>query len=76
LDFRLSHGGGHTGWSRSWTACFMARLGRAEEAWHHLTALISDFATTSLLDLHPPRIFPRRVARHAVGGTMSEVLAA
>ena len=57
LDLRLAHGGGHTGWSRSWTACFMARLGRAEEAWEHLTALIADFATSSLLDLHPPRIF-------------------
>jgi len=57
MDFRLSHGGGHTGWSRSWTACLMARLGRSEEAWEHLTALIADFATISLLDLHPPRIF-------------------
>ncbi len=57
LDLRLSHGGGHTGWSRSWTACLMARLGRAQDAWHHLTALIADFATSSLLDLHPPRIF-------------------
>jgi len=57
LDVRLSHGGGHTGWSRSWVACLMARLGRAEEAWKHFIALIGDFATISLLDLHPPRIF-------------------
>ncbi len=57
LDFRLAQGGGHTGWSRAWTACFMARLGRGEEAWRHLCALITDFATASLLDLHPPRIF-------------------
>lgn len=57
LELRLSHGGGHTGWSRSWTACLMARLGRAQDAWSHLTALIADFATSSLLDLHPPRIF-------------------
>lgn len=57
LDFRLSHGGGHTGWSRSWVACMMARLGRGEEAWQHFMALIGDFATVSLLDLHPPRIF-------------------
>lgn len=57
LDSRLSHGGGHTGWSRSWVACLMARLGRGEEAWKHFMALIGDFATISLLDLHPPRIF-------------------
>lgn len=57
LELRLSHGGGHSGWSRSWAACLMARLGRAQDAWHHLTALIADFATTSLLDLYPPHIF-------------------
>ena len=57
LDARLSHGGGHTGWSRSWVACMMARLGRSEDAWNHFIALIGDFATVSLLDLHPPRIF-------------------
>ena len=57
LDSRLSHGGGHTGWSRAWVACLMARLGRAESCWEHLTALICDFATETLLDLHPPRIF-------------------
>jgi len=57
LDFRLSYGGGHTGWSRSWTACIMARLGRREDAWHHLEELIKEFSTISLLDLHPPRVF-------------------
>ncbi len=57
LDVRMSHGGGHTGWSRSWVACLMARLGRSEDAWEHLIHLIGDFATSSLLDLHPPRIF-------------------
>ena len=57
LEIRLSHGGGHTGWSRAWTACLFARFGDAEKAYEHLTALICDFATVSLLDLHPPRIF-------------------
>lgn len=57
LDSRLSYGGGHTGWSRSWVACLMARLGRSADAWSHFMALIGDFATISLLDLHPPRIF-------------------
>lgn len=57
LDRRLAAGGGHTGWSRSWVACLYARLGRTDDAWRHLTHLITDFATDSLLDLHPPRIF-------------------
>ncbi len=57
LERRLAAGGGHTGWSRSWVACLFARLGRGAEAWEHLSHLISDFATMSLLDLHPPRIF-------------------
>lgn len=57
LRQRLKYGGGYTGWSRSWTACLFARLGCAEDAWEHLVHLITDFATDSLLDLHPPRIF-------------------
>ena len=57
LERRLAHQGGHTGWSRSWTACLFARLGDGEKAWEHLSRLILDFATDSLLDLHPPRIF-------------------
>ncbi|NLF02144.1 MAG: glycoside hydrolase family 95 protein, partial [Anaerolineales bacterium] len=57
LERRLSQGGGHTGWSRSWTACLWARLGQAEPAWEHLRHLIADFATDSMLDLHPPRVF-------------------
>jgi alpha-L-fucosidase 2 len=57
LERRLAAGGGHTGWSRAWVACLFARLGRSQDAWDHLNHLISDFATDSLLDLHPPRIF-------------------
>jgi alpha-L-fucosidase 2 len=57
LERRLAAGGGHTGWSRSWVACLYARMGKAEQAWEHLCRLIADFATDSLLDLHPPRIF-------------------
>ena len=57
LQYRLSHGGGHTGWSRAWVSCLWARLGNKEEFYQHYTALIKDFATVSLLDLHPPRIF-------------------
>lgn len=57
LELRLQAGGGYTGWSRAWTACLYARLGEGNLAWEHLRALIGDYATESLLDLHPPRIF-------------------
>ena len=57
LDLRLAEGGAHTGWSRAWTACLMARFHDPEPAYHHLEHLIIDFATDSLLDLHPPEIF-------------------
>ena len=57
LERRLSFGGGHTGWSRAWTSCCWARLREGDRAREHLHALIADFATDSLLDLHPPRIF-------------------
>ena len=57
LERRLAAGGGHTGWSRSWTACLWARYGEGALAYEHLLHLITDFATITLLDLHPPEIF-------------------
>ncbi len=57
LERRLAAGGGHTGWSRAWTACLWARLGEGEKAASHLAELIREFATPALLDLHPPQIF-------------------
>lgn len=57
LDQRISAGGGYTGWSRAWTACLYARFSDGDIAYHHLHALISDYATESLLALHPPGIF-------------------
>ena len=57
LERRLAAGGAHTGWSRAWTACLFARLGRSDDAWEHMNHLVSDFATDTLLDLHPPHIF-------------------
>lgn len=54
---RLSHGGGQSGWSRAWVACISARIGDAAGLWTHLTAMMREFATVSLLDLHPPGVF-------------------
>lgn len=57
LKLRMAASGGHTGWSRAWVSCLYARLGSGDAAYAHLLHLISDFATNTLLDLHPPRIF-------------------
>jgi alpha-L-fucosidase 2 len=57
LERRLAAGGGHTGWSRAWVAALWARFGEGDLAYEHLCHLITDFATPSLLDLHPPGIF-------------------
>ena len=54
---RLSSGGGHTGWSRAWVACLMARIGDKDGFYEHFCALFKTFVTNSLLDLHPPKIF-------------------
>ena len=57
LELRLENFGGHTGWSRAWIACCFARAGRGDQAYAQLQGLVKDFATNSLLDLHPPKVF-------------------
>jgi len=57
LDFRLKHGGGHTGWSRALIASLMARFGDGEGFYEHFTSLIRDFSTLTLLDIHPTDLF-------------------
>ena len=54
LEYRLAHGGGHTGWSRAWLVNFWARLEDAEEAYSHLQALLAKCTLTNLFDTHPP----------------------
>lgn len=54
LEYRLAHGGGHTGWSRAWLVNFWARLEDAEEAHSHLQALLAKCTLTNLFDTHPP----------------------
>jgi alpha-L-fucosidase 2 len=57
LDHRLSHQGGQTGWSRAWIVNFFARFEDGDQAYASLIALLRDNTTSTLLDLHPPRIF-------------------
>lgn len=54
LNRRLSHGGGHTGWSRAWIINFYARLRDGASAGEHLYALLAKSTLPNLFDTHPP----------------------
>jgi alpha-L-fucosidase 2 len=54
LEHRLSHGGGHTGWSRAWLINFWARLGDGDRALGDVRALLSKSTLPNLFDDHPP----------------------
>jgi alpha-L-fucosidase 2 len=54
LERRLTHGGGHTGWSRAWVVNFWARLEDAERAYENLMALLKQSTLPNLFDNHPP----------------------
>ena len=54
LDYRLSHGGGHTGWSRAWIINFFARLEDGAKAHEHLQALFAKSTLPNIFDNHPP----------------------
>lgn len=54
LEERLSHGGGHTGWSRAWIINFYARLLNGDKAWENLQALLVQSTLPNMFDSHPP----------------------
>jgi alpha-L-fucosidase 2 len=54
LERRLTHGGGHTGWSRAWVVNQWARLGEGDQAHAHLQALLKSSTLPNLLSTHPP----------------------
>ncbi|MEP5341944.1 MAG: glycoside hydrolase family 95 protein [Algibacter sp.] len=54
IEYRLSNGGGHTGWSRAWIINFYARLGAPQKAYENVKALLAKSTSTNLFDFHPP----------------------
>lgn len=54
LERRLSHGGGHTGWSRAWIINFWARLFDSEKVAENVRALLAYSTSDNMFDMHPP----------------------
>ena len=54
LEYRLSHGGGHTGWSRAWIINFWARFEDAAKAHENVVMLLRKSMYPNLFDAHPP----------------------
>lgn len=55
LERRLTHGGGHTGWSCAWIINFYARLGDGESALDNLNKLWKKSTFCNMMDNHPLR---------------------
>lgn len=54
LEGRLSHGGGHTGWSRAWIINHYAKLWDGDAAYDNLCKLFTSSTYPNLFDKHPP----------------------
>ncbi len=54
MERRLSHGGGHTGWSRAWLILMFARLRNAARANDNMLELLRRSTFDNLFDAHPP----------------------
>ncbi|MDE5576586.1 MAG: glycoside hydrolase family 95 protein [Oscillospiraceae bacterium] len=51
---RLTHGGGHTGWSRAWIINMWARLGDGARVGENISALLAWSTNINMFDMHPP----------------------
>lgn len=51
---RLSHGSGHTSWSRAWIINLWARLGEGDSAYENVKAFLAKSTLPNLFSNHPP----------------------
>ena len=54
MDYRIAHGGGHTGWSSAWLIIQYARLLRGEQAKGSLDTVLKRCVMPNLFAQHPP----------------------
>lgn len=54
IAYRLSHGGGHTGWSCAWIANLFAVLGDGEQAYFYMKTLLTRSICDNMWTSHPP----------------------
>lgn len=54
MDYRIAHGGGHTGWSSAWLILQYARLLRGEQAKGSLDTVLRRSVMPNLFTQHPP----------------------
>lgn len=54
IDYRLTHGGAGTGWSRAWMINFNARLLEEEKAFKNIEMFTQISLADNMFDMHPP----------------------
>ena len=54
IEYRLSHGGGHTGWSCAWIANLFAVFGDGEQAYFYMKTLLTRSICDNMWTSHPP----------------------
>jgi alpha-L-fucosidase 2 len=54
IEYRMAHGGGHTGWSRAWIINFWARFLEGDKAEENVMALLERSTHINMFDNHPP----------------------
>lgn len=54
MQYRMEHGGGHTGWSRAWLINLQARFLDGNLAHDNILLLLQKSMAPNMFDLHPP----------------------